>query len=76
MLLLIVIGIIPCIVVGQGIISNYEKRAVSVRTAEIQNQSTMLGSRLGKAGYLKGVPSETLMRNWHSLLIFTVAEFF
>ena len=57
MLLLIVIGIIPCIVVGQGIISNYEKRAVSVRTAEIQNQSTMLGSRLGKAGYLKGVPS-------------------
>ena len=60
MLLLIVIGIIPCIVVGQGIISNYEKRAVSVRTAEIQNQSTMLGSRLGKAGYLKGVPSETL----------------
>ena len=60
MLLLAVIGIIPCMIVGRGIIGNYEKRAVSMRTAEIQNQSTMLGGRLGKSGYLNGVPSESL----------------
>ena len=60
MLLLAVIGIIPCMIVGRGIIGNYEKRAASMRTAEIQNQSTMLGGRLGKSGYLNGVPSESL----------------
>ena len=54
MLLLIVIGIIPCIVVGQGIISNYEKRAVSVRTAEIQNQSTIARKSSWKSGLFKG----------------------
>ncbi|MDO4313553.1 MAG: ATP-binding protein [Eubacteriales bacterium] len=50
-LLLMLVGIIPCVVMKAMVLENYEKRAVDVRTAEIQNQCTILCDQLGSSGY-------------------------
>ncbi|MCI6534967.1 MAG: ATP-binding protein [Lachnospiraceae bacterium] len=42
------------------ILSSYEKRAVEVRTAEIQNQCTILGNQLSNSNYLAGEASEVI----------------
>ena len=59
-LLLIVVGIVPCIITKEIVLKSYEKRAVDVRTAEIQNQCTIICNQLGSAGYLKEGPSEII----------------
>lgn len=51
-LLLAVFGIIPCVVMKAAILKSYEDRAVSVRTAEIQNQATILCNQLSNSNYL------------------------
>ena len=45
------IGLIAGGLVKSVILKSYEKRAVAVRTAEIQNQCTILCDQLGKLGY-------------------------
>lgn len=50
-LLLMLVGIIPCVVMKAMVLENYEKRAVDVRTAEIQNQCTILCNQLGSSRY-------------------------
>lgn len=45
------VGIIPCVILKAIILETYEKRAVGVRTAQIQNQCTILCSQLGSQGY-------------------------
>lgn len=42
------------------ILSSYEKRAVEVRTAEIQNQCTILCNQLSNSNYLTGDTSEVI----------------
>ncbi|WP_235233262.1 sensor histidine kinase [Faecalicatena contorta] len=42
------------------ILSSYEKRTVEVRTAEIQNQCTILGNQLSNSNYLAGEASEVI----------------
>lgn len=59
-LLLVLIGILPCVAVGEGIIRNYGKRAVSLKMEEIQKQSTILAGRLGNSNYVNGTKSESL----------------
>lgn len=51
------VGIIPTIAMKEGIINNYEDRAVAVRTAEIQNQCMILGNQLSTSNYLTGQKS-------------------
>ena len=46
-------GIIPCIVLGEIILDGYESRAVSVRTANVRNQCTILANHLINNGYLQ-----------------------
>lgn len=58
--LLIAVGIIPCIIVKTLILESYEKRAVDVRTAEIQNQCTILCNQLASSNYLTGGTSEII----------------
>lgn len=58
MILVAVVGILPCIVMKAGILKSYEHRAVSVRTAEIQNQCTILSNQLSSKGYLDDTSSE------------------
>ena len=42
------------------VLSSYEKREVAMRTAEIQNQCTILCNQLSDANYLTGETSEVL----------------
>lgn len=59
-LLLILAGIIPGIITKTVILKNYEKLAVDMRTAEIQNQCTILCNQLNTADYLQKVTSESI----------------
>ncbi len=59
-LLLILAGIIPGIITKTVILKNYEKLAVDMRTAEIQNQCTILCNQLSTADYLQRVTSESI----------------
>ena len=58
--LLILVSSIPCFVVKEMILQKYEDRAVSWRTAEIQNQCTILCNQLGSSNYLKEPISEVI----------------
>ncbi|MBU3875367.1 HAMP domain-containing histidine kinase [Faecalicatena sp. AGMB00832] len=59
-LLLLLVSIIPCFAAYNGIIKAYESRAVSVRTAEIQNQCTILSNQLNSYNYLSDMSSEVI----------------
>ena len=56
--LIILAGIIPVLIIEGVLLSTYEKRAVNVRTAEIQSQCTILCNQLGDSSDLKGKNSE------------------
>ena len=51
MILIVVVGMIPMLLLEMVILKSYEKRAVDVRTAEIQNQCTILCNQLGDLSY-------------------------
>ncbi len=50
--LFIVIGIIPSFLVGQGIMENYEQRAVEQRISTVQNQLLIVANHLISNNYL------------------------
>lgn len=58
--LIILAGIIPGVVMRTVILKNYEKQAVEMHTADIQNQCTILCNQLSAADYLAGVTSESI----------------
>ena len=58
--LLLVVSIVPCFIAYNGIIKAYESRAVSLRTAEIQNQCTILSNQLNSYNYLADTSSEVI----------------
>ena len=53
-------GFLPCVAALFGIAKFYESRAVELRTAEIQNQCTILCNQLNNYGYLSDTPSEVI----------------
>ena len=53
-------GLLPCMAALFGIVKFYESRAVELRTAEIQNQCTILSNQLGNYGYLADTSSEVI----------------
>ena len=57
-MLLILVSSIPCFVVKQVIVSAYEDRSVAWRTAEIQEQCTILSNQLAFSNYLNNPISE------------------
>ena len=57
-MLLILVSSIPCFIVKQVIISAYEDRSVAWRTAEIQEQCTILSHQLSVSNYLNEPASE------------------
>ena len=58
--LLILVSSIPCFAIKETIIRRYEDRAVEWRTAEIQNQCTILCNKLGSMNYLEHPYSEVV----------------
>ncbi len=59
-LLVILAGTIPALVLRGVVLSSFEKREVEVRTAEIQNQCTILCNQLSDVNYITGDMSEVL----------------
>lgn len=59
-LLMILAGMIPGLIMKAVILKSYERRAVDVRTAEIQNQCTILCNQLSTSSYLTGDISEII----------------
>ena len=53
-------GLLPCVAALFGIVKFYESRAVELRTAEIQNQCTILCNQLNNYGYLSDTSSEVI----------------
>ena len=60
-LLFMLLGSIPCIIMKSMVLENYEKRAVDVRTAEIQKQCTILCNQLTNSHYLENGISEVIL---------------
>ena len=60
MVLVIFLGMIPMLILEMVILKSYEKRAVDVRTAEIQNQCTILCNQLGDLSYQQGNTSDVV----------------
>lgn len=59
-LIIVVVGIIPCFLLRGGILKTYESRAVSLRTADIQSQCTILCNQLASYNYLNNPVSEVI----------------
>ena len=57
-MLLMLLSSIPCFMVKQVIINSYEERSVAWRTAEIQEQCTILSHQLALSNYLNDPVSE------------------
>ena len=67
MVLLVVIGILPCLITERFIVRSYEKQAVEMRKINVKNQCDILGNQLMKEGYLRYQQS-VIINNELSLL--------
>jgi hypothetical protein len=59
-IIVFLIGIIPSIILTYGILENYEDRAVSVRTSDVQNQLNIIANHLITYNYLADNSSEVI----------------
>ncbi len=59
-LIIFIVGIVPCVVLHYGILSNYEERAVEVREAEVETQLRALANHLITYDYLSDQSSELI----------------
>ncbi len=59
-MLLLILGIIPGMIMRFGILQNYEKRAVDVKTSEVQTQFKIIANHLLTYNYLQDTSSEVI----------------
>lgn len=59
-IIVFLIGIIPSIVMRQGILTSYEDRAVSLRTSDVQRQLNIIANHLITYNYLTDTSSEVI----------------
>ncbi len=59
-LIVFIVGFIPCIFMRYAILENYEHRAVSVRTSDVQTQLRILSNHLIAYRYLQDTSSEVI----------------
>lgn len=59
-IIVFLVGIIPGIILRYGILENYEDRAVSVRTSDMQNQLNIIANHLITYNYLADTSSEVI----------------
>lgn len=60
MVLLVIIGILPCLIIEKVIVNSYENRAVEWKKMNVKNQCDILGNQLMKKGYLEYQQSEVI----------------
>lgn len=58
--LLVIIGILPCLIIEKVIVNSYENRAVEWKKMNVKNQCDILGNQLMKEGYLEYQQSEVI----------------
>ncbi len=58
--IIVIIGYVPTFLLRYGILQNYEKRAVDLRAAELENQVMILADHLANNNYLTDPTSETV----------------
>ena len=59
-LILLIVGLIPCVSMRFAILQNYERRAVNVRTSDITTQLRILANHLITYHYLQDTSSEVI----------------
>lgn len=59
-LIVFIVGVIPCVVMRYAIVQNYEQRAVSVRTSDVQAQLKIFANHLITYRYLQDNSSEVI----------------
>ena len=59
-LIILIVGIVPCIMMRYGIMRNYEQRAVEQRTLTVQNQLKILADHLINEDYLNKTSSDVI----------------
>lgn len=59
-LIFLLVGILPTSILRHAILENYEQRAISVRTLDLQNQLGVLANHLITYDYLRGSSSEVI----------------
>ena len=59
-LILLIVGLIPCVSMRYAILQNYERRAVNVRTSDITTQLRILANHLITYHYLQDTSSEVI----------------
>lgn len=59
-LIILVVAFVPSIMMRRAIVENYQERAVSMRTATVQNQLKILANHLIYYNYLQNTTSETI----------------
>lgn len=65
--ILVIIGIIPSVIIENGIVQSYEERAVSLRTATVKNQCDILCNQLAKYDYLEHPDHEVINGEFNML---------
>lgn len=58
--IIVIVGYVPTLIMRYGILQNYEDRAVSVRTMEVESQTMILANYLASNNYLQDTSSETI----------------
>lgn len=58
LLCFLVLGFLPMLATKEGIMNNYMKRAISVRSTEVQNQCKILSNQLISSNYMRDRSSE------------------
>lgn len=58
--LVFVAGLLPSLFIRYGILQNYESRAISLRTQDVQNQLNIIGNHLVTYNYLTDTSSEVI----------------
>lgn len=59
-LILVIVGIVPSIIIENGIVKSYEDRAVNLRTVTVKNQCDILCNQLVRIGYMDNPVNEVI----------------
>lgn len=58
--IIFLMGLVPAMIIKEGILSNYEDRAVAVRQSDVQNQLKIIANHLITYNYLQDTSSEVI----------------
>ncbi len=59
-IILVIIGIIPAVIIENGVVKSYEDRAVTNRIATVKNQSDIICNQLVKLGYMENTSNAVI----------------